>query len=73
VLARRRPRVRALLAAAYAAPVIEDALATRDLRALPADGALRVLGELVALAGTWEGCLRARTIRPLLPTRGGNR
>jgi mycofactocin system glycosyltransferase len=73
VLARRRPRLRAVLAASFAAPVIEDALATRDLRALPADAALRVLGELVALAGTWEGCVRARTIAPLLPTRGGER
>ena len=69
----RRPRVRAVLAAAYAIAVIEDGLATRDLRALPADAALRTLGELVALAGTWEGCLRARTIRPLLPVRGGER
>jgi mycofactocin system glycosyltransferase len=73
VLARRRPRVRVLLAAAFAVPVIEDALTTRDLRALPADAALRVLGELVALAGTWEGCVRARTIRPLAPTRAGDR
>jgi hypothetical protein len=69
----RRPRMRAVIAAAYAAPVIEDALATRDARALPADAALRVAAELVALAGTWEGCLRARTLRPLLPTRGGHR
>ncbi len=73
VLARRRPRLRVALAAAYAAPVIEDAVATRSLRALPADAALRVLGELVALAGTWEGCVRARTIRPLLPARGAQR
>jgi mycofactocin system glycosyltransferase len=72
-LAWRRPRARAILAAAYAAAVVEDALATRDPRALPADAALRVLGELVALAGTWEGCVRAGTIRPLLPTRGGDR
>ncbi|HEX3975424.1 MAG TPA: mycofactocin biosynthesis glycosyltransferase MftF [Solirubrobacteraceae bacterium] len=69
----RRPRARAILAAAYAAPVIEDALATRDLRALPADAGLRLLGELVALAGTWEGCVRSRTLGPLLPTRGGDR
>jgi mycofactocin glycosyltransferase len=66
-------RARAVLLAAFALPVIEDARATRDLRALPADAALRVLAELVALAGTWEGCVRARTIRPLLPTRGGDR
>ncbi len=73
VAAWRRPRVRAVLAAAYAAPLVEDALATRDPRALPGDAALRVLGELVALAGTWEGCLRARRLGPLLPTRGGKR
>jgi mycofactocin system glycosyltransferase len=66
-------RARAVLLAAFALPVIEDALAARDLRALPADAALRVMAELVALAGTWEGCVRARTIRPLLPTRGGDR
>jgi mycofactocin system glycosyltransferase len=69
----RHPRVRAALVAAYVAPLIEDALATRDPRTLPADGALRVLSELVALAGTWEGCVRARTVRPLLPTHGGHR
>jgi mycofactocin glycosyltransferase len=73
VAARRRPRVRALLAAAFVAPMVEDGLRTRDLRALPAEAALRTLGELVALAGTWEGCLRARTIGPLVPTRGDAR
>jgi mycofactocin glycosyltransferase len=70
VLARRRRRVSAALAAAFALPVLQDALAARDLRALPGDAGLRVLAELVALAGTWEGCLRARTIAPLLPARG---
>jgi hypothetical protein len=73
VLACRRPRVRAVLAAAFAAPIVQDALATRDPRALPADTALRLLGELVALAGTWEGCVRARTLRPLMPSRGRER
>jgi hypothetical protein len=62
-----------VLAAAFAAPVIKDAVATRDLRALPADATLRVLSELVALGGTWEGCARARTLRPLLPSRGPGR
>jgi mycofactocin system glycosyltransferase len=69
----RRPRVRAMLVAAFAAPVVQDAVATRSPRALPADAALRVLGELVGLAGTWDGCVRARTIRPLLPTRKSDR
>jgi mycofactocin glycosyltransferase len=62
-------RARAVLVAAFALPVIQDAASTRDPRALATDAALRLLAELVALAGTWEGCLRARTIGPLLPTR----
>jgi mycofactocin system glycosyltransferase len=72
-LAARHRRARMVLAAAFAAPVIKDAVATRDLRALPADATLRVLSELVALGGTWEGCARARTLRPLLPSRGPGR
>jgi hypothetical protein len=69
VLARRRPRLRVALLAAFVVPVVQDAAATRDARALPADAALRLLAELVALAGTWEGCVRGRTLRPLLPSR----
>ena len=69
VLAWRRQRVAALIAAAFAVPVVQDALAARDSDALAADAALRLLAELVALAGTWEGCVRGRTIRPLLPAR----
>lgn len=68
-LARRRPRLRAALLVAFAVPVVRDAAATRDPRALPADAALRLLAELMALAGTWEGCARGRTLRPLLPSR----
>jgi hypothetical protein len=68
VLALRRPAARRLLIAAVAAPIVEDALATRDPRAVAGDVPLRLLDEAVALAGTWEGCLRERTIRPLLPT-----
>ncbi len=69
VLARRRPRLRALLLAAFAVPVVQDALSAREPRAVPADAGLRLVAELVALAGTWEGCARARTLRPLLPSR----
>ncbi len=65
----RRPQVAALVAAAFAVPVVGDAVATRDPDALAPDAALRLLAELVALAGTWEGCVRGRTIRPLLPAR----
>lgn len=67
--ARRRPRLRAALLAAFAVPVVQDAAAARDLRVLPTDAALRLLAELMALAGTWEGCVRGRTLRPLLPSR----
>ena len=69
VIAWRRPRVAALIAAAFAVPVVQDGLAARDPEALATDAALRLLAELVALAGTWEGCVRERTIRPLLPAR----
>jgi hypothetical protein len=69
VLAWRRPRIAALIAAAFAVPVVQDALGARDPDALAADASLRLLAELVALAGTWEGCVRGRTIRPLLPAR----
>jgi mycofactocin system glycosyltransferase len=70
-LAWRRPRVAALMAVAFAAPVVLDVADTRDPTALASDAALRLLAELIALAGTWEGCARGRTIRPLLPARYG--
>jgi mycofactocin system glycosyltransferase len=63
-----QPRVRAGLLAAFAAAVTQDALAAGDVRALPGDAALRVLEEVVAALATWEGCLRAGTVRPLLPS-----
>jgi hypothetical protein len=28
---------------------------------------LGIADDLIAAAGTWEGCLRHRTVRPLLP------
>jgi mycofactocin system glycosyltransferase len=67
VAALRRPKVWLLLASAFTAPVVHDALMTRDLRVLPADTALRLIDEIVALWGTWEGCLEEGTIEPLLP------
>jgi mycofactocin system glycosyltransferase len=68
-LAPRHPRVRAVLLAAFAIPVLQDAIAAREPRALPGDAPLRLLEELVAVVGTWDGCLRERTLRPLLPSR----
>lgn len=65
----RRPRVWAIVAAAFAVPVVEDALAARDRDTVVSDAGLRLLAELVALAGTWEGCARGRTLGPLLPAR----
>jgi mycofactocin system glycosyltransferase len=67
-LAPSRPGVRRILLAAFAAPIVQDALATRRLRALPGDAPIRLLDEAIALVGTWEGCIRQRTIRPLLPS-----
>jgi hypothetical protein len=68
VLAFTQPGARRVLLAAFAAPVARDALATREPRAALGDAAIRLLDEAVALAGTWEGCLQQRTIRPLLPS-----
>jgi hypothetical protein len=68
VLAFTRPSVGRVLLAAFAAPVARDALATREPSAALGDAAIRLLDEAVALAGTWEGCLQQRTIRPLLPS-----
>ncbi|HEX4010763.1 MAG TPA: mycofactocin biosynthesis glycosyltransferase MftF [Solirubrobacteraceae bacterium] len=68
LLAARDRRVAWALAVAFAAPLVQDALATRDPRAVAGDVPLRLLEELVAASATWEGCLRARTVRPLLPS-----
>jgi hypothetical protein len=67
-IAHRCPRVRSVLAAAFAARLLEDALTTGNLRAGVGDMPLRVVDELIATVGTWEGCVRARTLRPLLPS-----
>jgi mycofactocin system glycosyltransferase len=67
VLGLRRAAARRLLLVAFAVPVVEDALAAREPGAVAGDAAMRLLDELVALGGTWEGCVRQRTLRPLLP------
>jgi mycofactocin system glycosyltransferase len=66
--ATRRRRPRRVLLAAFATVVVQDAVATRRLRPALADVPVRLLDELVAAAGLWDGCLRERTVRPLLPS-----
>lgn len=68
VLALRRTGMRRLLLVAIATRIVQDALATRDPRAVAPDVPMRLLDEAIALAGTWEGCVRERTVRPLLLT-----
>jgi mycofactocin glycosyltransferase len=68
VIAHRSTRARAVLAAAFAVRILEDALATADVRAIVGDAPLRILDEAIAAAGTWDGCIRSRTLRPLLPS-----
>ncbi len=67
-LAPRCRHARAVLAAAFAVRLLQDVMATHDLRAGFGDAPLRLADELIAAAGTWEGCVRARTLRPLLPS-----
>jgi mycofactocin system glycosyltransferase len=67
--ARRRPAARRALLAAVATAVVQDAVATRRLGPALADAPVRILDEAVAAVGTWDGCLRERTLRPLLPSR----
>jgi len=68
VVAIRRPDARRVLVAAFATSVVQDALSTREPRAVIADVPIRLLDEVIAAAGTWDGCVRERTIRPLLPS-----
>jgi mycofactocin system glycosyltransferase len=65
VAAVRRRGARRALALAFAAAIAEDAVHARRLR--PGDVVMRALDEAVALWGTWEGCIRHRTLTPLLP------
>lgn len=62
LLALRRPRALALLAGAELLRLLE-----RDAPRRPTDILLGAADDLIAAAGTWEGCLRHRTARPLLP------
>ena len=66
LVAFRRPGAGRLLLAAFATPLVQDALATRAPRAVLADVPIRVLDEVVAVVGRWEGCIRYRTSGPLL-------
>jgi mycofactocin system glycosyltransferase len=68
LLALARPSVRPVLLAAFAAPIAQDVITTRDPGAALGDAAIRLLDEVIASVGTWEGCLQQRTIRPLLPS-----
>ncbi|GAA0249775.1 mycofactocin biosynthesis glycosyltransferase MftF [Cryptosporangium japonicum] len=62
------PRLRAPLVAALAAPVLSDWWNAGRRPRLDRYLTARVLDDVVSTAGTWEGSLRARTPRPLLPT-----
>jgi mycofactocin glycosyltransferase len=68
LIAIRRPSARTVLAAAFAVRILEDALVTADVRCIVSDVPLRILDEAIAAAGTWDGCLRSGTLRPLLPS-----
>jgi mycofactocin glycosyltransferase len=80
LLAIGSPAARAVLLAAFAIPFLVRGRAGGDLRAtvgdLPIADLRATLGDLpiglleeaLASVATWEGCLRERTIRPLLPS-----
>jgi mycofactocin glycosyltransferase len=62
-----RPRTIGLVYAAFLEALVRDLREAHDPRKLASDAAVRVVDELAALAGTWEGCLRERSLEPLLP------
>lgn len=62
-----KPRIIRVLAASFAIRLAQDMALARGLRAAAADVPLRLVDELVGAAGTWRGCLGARTLRPLQP------
>jgi hypothetical protein len=64
----RSLRVRRLLLVAFAVPIVQDAASAHRAQTIPGDALMRFVDEIVAGLGTWEGCLRYRTIRPLLPS-----
>ena len=55
-----------MVAAAVIPPAL-DWWQTRPDVSLPAYLALRFLDDAAYCAGVWRGCLRERTLRPLLP------
>jgi hypothetical protein len=67
-MAVKRPAARRILLAAFATPIVQDAIAARTPRAFPGDAAIRLLDEVIAGVGTWEGCVRYGTVHPLLPS-----
>jgi mycofactocin system glycosyltransferase len=65
------PRLRLPVAAAIAAPVVNDWLNSGRRPRLSRFLAARLLDDVVSTAGTWEGSLRAGTLGPLLPGSSG--
>jgi hypothetical protein len=63
---RRVRRLVPALAAAYALATGPQVLAGGPRQA-PARALMRVLDDLAYTAGVWQGCLRTRRARPLLP------
>ncbi len=70
-IAIRRPRTLGIVYAAFLERLVRDARRAQRPETFAIDAAIRVLDELAALAGTWEGCARERTIAPLLPSWEG--
>ena len=60
--------LQAPVALAVAVPPVLDWLRAGRRPPLHRHLAARALHDLVSTAGTWEGCVRERTVRPLLPT-----
>jgi mycofactocin system glycosyltransferase len=66
-----RPRAWWLVLAAFLDVLVRDAPAAGSPATPASDAAIRLLNEVVMFGGTWEGCLRARTVAPLLPAWEG--
>ncbi len=77
LLAGRHRALRVPLLAAFTIGPLQDALTSGAVRIALGDAPLRLLDDVLAATGTWDGCLRERTLRPLLPTmapaRAGSR
>jgi mycofactocin glycosyltransferase len=63
------PRLRLPLALLVLAPPVLDWRGNRGALSAPRYVATRLLDDAAYSVGVWRGCLRRRTIRPLLPTR----